>query len=159
MDVETRSNPIRYRGYFDAEAIYRAIIKWMLDENMDVFEPSHKDKTSGGLREREIQLIGIVKWDEYQKYTMKVTYNIYDSQLVQIEKEGKTITTTQGRFQISLGSKITLDYHKTFANRTGLATYFNWFTQSNPDVKAKSLGFKKNASLIAAIKKVMGEQI
>ncbi len=119
-DLPGGTVPLLFKGTFDFHAIYRASINWMKKYECRVYEPLYKDKISGpGITEKEIKLLGDVKFDEYLKWTANVTIKVWDAKILP-QKGPSGHNLIQGRIDISIKGELTADYQKTFEG-AGLA--------------------------------------
>ncbi len=106
---------LNYSGYFDWAELYGFITGWMSKNQLKLYEPVFKDKTSKeGYTDRELTLYGEKKVDLMNKYMLTVEVKMWDCQDVDVTKDGKTQKLCRGRFRIRISANIDNDFQGLF---------------------------------------------
>jgi len=104
---------IKYNGLFDFGELINFLRSWMKNEYYIFVESKHKYRPD----EKEVEMIGFRKLDEYVKYTISILVLAEDVKDVEIIKEGKKLNTNEGKVIITFNGVMDLDWQKQFQGR------------------------------------------
>jgi len=111
-------NPIiiRYNGLFDFDGLYAAIIDWCKSYGYIWEENTYKHKVpSAKGAEQEWKWIAEKEVSDYLKYTITFVPHIWDMKELEIEKDGKRKSLTNGRIEIHIQGAAQLDWQNKFS--------------------------------------------
>jgi len=107
---------IKSKGFFIWKDVLATIKDWLDSEYYDFLETKHKYKPD----EREVEIVGERKLNEYVKYKINIALLAQGLKDVEVIKEGKKITMQEGRIKIEVTGNMTLDWQKRFGGNAFL---------------------------------------
>ncbi len=147
MPVQTEFNlpltVIKSKGYFIWKDLLMNIKKWFESEYYLFGETKHKYKPD----EREVDVIGDRKLNEYVRYKIAVGIKVMGLKDVELIKDGKKITMQEGRVNINIAGTMLLDWQARFKGNKFLQAVQDFYHKYVIKQKIESewldhLGFK-----------------
>lgn len=147
MPVQTEFNTpltvIKSKGYFVWKDLLMNVKKWYESEYYDFAETKHKYKPE----EREVEVSGDRKLNEYVKYRIKVAMGVSGLKDVELIKEGKKINVQEGRVTVHISGTMFLDWQSRFKGNKFLQAIQDFYHKYIIKQKIESewldhLGFK-----------------
>jgi hypothetical protein len=128
--MKTPTLIIRYKGLFDFNAVYNAIVQWMKQKRYWFHERDYKHKVpSPAGAEQEIRFMGNRKIHEFEMEDIEVYFHIWEMTEVEVVQEGITKKLTNARMEILLKGTVTVDWEKRWEE--------NWLYQLLFDIYRK----------------------
>lgn len=107
---------VRYSGLFDFDALYAAIIDWCKNYGYLWEEETYKHKVpSPKGAEQEFKWVAEKEVNDYIKYKIVMEPHIWDLTEVEVEKEGKKRSLSNGRIEILIKGELIPDWQKKFS--------------------------------------------
>lgn len=106
---------IKHRGIFDMNGLFKTMRKWLFDQGYEMHEKSYKHKVpvpTGA--EQEFEWWAWKRVNNYVKFHFEIFIRIYDLKQVEVIREGKKKTLTQGSLLMELAPSIEIDYQNRF---------------------------------------------
>lgn len=94
--VNIDSMTVAYEGFYDMEAIFKSIYKWLTIRKFTVYETKYKNK----LPEYEISWVAARLQTTELKYVLNLTYHIWGESKVDIKKDSGISKMESGRMTI-----------------------------------------------------------
>ena len=117
MPEKLSLNPItiRYSGLFDFDGFYAAVIDWckMYGYKWDEETYKHKVPSPKGA-EQEWKWVCEKEVTEYLKYKITFKPHLWDMTEIEVEKDGKKKTLTNGRIEVPIQAVMIMDWQKKF---------------------------------------------
>lgn len=102
---------IRHRGFFNYEAIIKAINEWYLYEDINFNISAYKYKIPSPMgMDKEVKFKGDKKLSEYVKMGMDVRLQVFGMRDVELIQEGQKSVVQEGQLRITISPKIDFDW-------------------------------------------------
>jgi hypothetical protein len=106
---------VKYEGIFSFKDFYKFCYDWLTEEtDLLVQEEKYAEKIEGNAKNIDIEWVGKKKLSDYFQFVMKVKFKILYLSKVEINKDGKKISTNKGIVEISAKGIIARDYQGKF---------------------------------------------
>ncbi|MFT4310701.1 MAG: hypothetical protein ACMXYC_03645 [Candidatus Woesearchaeota archaeon] len=150
---------VRYRGVFDIEGMYKAIISWINEQQMDYHETKYKTKPVDAGREIEIGMLGIVELNEFYRWTVKVDVKVIEGDFVDVVQNGVNKRMMRGRMLVKVSGELERDYSgilekSPFWKKVGKV--FFKLNEMEEGFKEQDTYFYKTVDLQKTIKQTLG---
>ncbi|MFC1774730.1 hypothetical protein ACFLZN_00255 [Nanoarchaeota archaeon] len=109
-EIDATTTQVKHRGYFNIDHVVKSIRTWMKRRKFNYLEAKIKYLPD----EREFEITGDKKVNEYVKWEITVSIYAFDLKDVEVIKDGKKQTTTEGRIFLEVSGKMMLDWMKRF---------------------------------------------
>ena len=110
VKIPVRDNNLRYKGTFDFDGLYKLMRQWCAERQYDFFETRDKQKDKPQGYEIEINWRAERPINEYCKNYVHVYFHMWDTQEIEIIKDGKKKKVYNGRMLATVTGYILLDY-------------------------------------------------
>ncbi|HLP80042.1 MAG TPA: hypothetical protein VK158_05375 [Acidobacteriota bacterium] len=148
---------IRYRGNVDYIAIFHEVFAWMGEQYMTVYQKAVKDKASGpGTTDKEFEIVGVVRADEFVKWTTTVKAKFLDAR--EVMHQGRKIYN--GRIELIVEGTLILDPDNAFEGDGALLNmgkiFMNFFKRDK-ELLPDKVYVGRLEQLFARLKKHLGD--
>ena len=110
------SSKVAYDGIFDFGNFYKFCYDYLTEElGFNVSETKYKEKLKGNEKDLEIEWVGEIKIDDYFKHAIKVVFKIMFLKKIEIEQQGKKITTNKGKVETAIKGTLVRDYRGDYS--------------------------------------------
>ena len=109
------SSSIKYSGIFSFSDFYNFCYEWLSEEaGMSVSEGKYTEKLKGNSKDIVVEWDGKRKLTDYFRFDAKIKLEVGGLKVVEINKEGRKITTNEGSVKISVKGTLVKDYKSKF---------------------------------------------
>ncbi len=112
--VAGRGVHLKYIGVVDFQALWKHIGSWFESKGYEVIENKAKQKTGNYGGEFECIMTGWRNLTDYYRYEMKAFCHYWESQEVEVIKDGKKKKLLKARYYFWVSGKLILDYSDRF---------------------------------------------
>jgi len=105
---------VRFKGIFDYESLYRMMQDWMRNRHYEFHEKKYKEKPYEIGPETEVTWWAERKLTNYIMYRVDIFIHMYDSEKVEVVKEGKKKLMWNTRMSIDIWGSVRTDYSGEF---------------------------------------------
>lgn len=106
---------VRIKGIFDFSGLYSYMKKWMVDRHYEFHEKRFKEKPKGHFfPDKEINWWAEKKLTDYIMFRIDIYMHLWDTEHIQITKDGKKEEMVNGRMQVEIKGEIITDYSNEF---------------------------------------------
>jgi len=109
---------IRHRGFFNYEALLKAINEWFVYEDIlfDIGSYKYKIPSPMGI-DKDVKFKGEKKLSEYVKMGIEVHIKVFGMRDVELIQDGKKLVVQEGQLRIMISPKIDFDWQGRYKNR------------------------------------------
>jgi len=126
--IPTNKLTIRYKGLFDFDGLYNAIVQWMKARRFWFHETKYKHKVPSPLgAEQEITFTGDKKVTDFYMHAITVDLHLWDMTEVEVVQKGIKKTLTNARLQIDIQGTLFLDWEKRWETSTFWVAVRDWW--------------------------------
>ncbi len=147
---------IAHHNLFNQQQTYNAIKGWFFQNGYLPWMKGQDAKPTGQTRMTKCEYIGFKDTDNYSRFWIRIWIIIRDEYPVAIERNGKQITVSKGRFEAYIESWIEKDYHNFFTKKSAffdfLRDVYERIINERLEVRWEQLHIETN-DLIQEIKK------
>lgn len=109
------SSKIKHSGIFNFSDFYKFCYDWLTDEaGFRMSEDSYSEKLSGDSKEIKIKWSGARKVTDYFKFGIKIEFHIIGLTKVEMNQDGKKISTNKGNIEAKIKGTLIRDYQGKF---------------------------------------------
>jgi len=102
---------VRHRGFFNYEALIKAINEWYLYEDLNFNISSYKYKIPSPMgMDKDVKFKGDKKLSEYVKMSIEVHLKAFGMRDVELIQEGQKSVVQEGQLRIAISPKIDFDW-------------------------------------------------
>jgi|SRR3989344_1051865 len=115
-DISIKPLELQYKGLFDFDGLYIAIIDWAKNYGYMWHERDYKHKVpSPAGAEQEYTWAMTANLSEYVAYEIVLTVHLWDMLDMEVNVDGKKKSLTNGRLKMTMTAKMTTDWQKRFS--------------------------------------------
>jgi hypothetical protein len=107
---------IKFRGIFNFDGFYKFMVKWIKDHDFDFYETKVWDYPPYKIH----KMMGRKKVSFYAMFLLLPEIWVWEAKPVEIVKDGKTQTLTEGRMKVVINGGYILDYDGDFEKSPGI---------------------------------------
>ncbi len=121
---------LKYRGVFDMDGLYRAMVAWMEGQKYEFHEQYYKHKVPSPLgAEQEMGWFGKRKVNPYVRFWIYIHFHIWDMKDVEVVRDGKKKKMLSGRMQMEMDGYVELDWQNMFSGNKFLVHLQDWMNK------------------------------
>lgn len=126
---------IRYKGFFDFDAIYQFMIGWYARRKFTMQETLYKDKTQTPAgNELELKTHGKRKVTEFIRYKVSIEYHLWEFKKEEVVINGEKKMMTRGRIEININGEVEPDWQGRYNGKTWINKWMGkllWHLKEN----------------------------
>ena len=112
IPLHTRISKLRFKGIYDWQKLYRAMLQWGKDREYEFSERQYKHKWKGKKAELEIRWTFQREINEFAQNEIRVYFHVWDHKEVEVVKNGEKKKMVSGRFFVDIDGDLNLDWQK-----------------------------------------------